>query len=777
MRRLCKFFLLMTMVLSALISVYSQSGTLSGTVTTEIGGEAIPGVSIEIKQTKNIVETDKKGEYKFTGLTDGTYTIIVHSEGFADRAQSVTVTGGSAVLDFRLSLKSINEEVTITASEDEESVFQSFSSVNSIGNTRILEKANTAIGGILENEAGVSKRSFGGPGTTRPSIRGFEGDRVLVLQDGLRNGSVGAASGDHAEPISAFNLERVEVIKGPATLLYGSNAIGGVVNAVTDDEDNAHGGLRGYVTGLTGSVDRQAGIAGGVEYGIKKSLFNINLNSTREGDFNSPIGKVQNSSSRLNAVSGSYGYYSEKFFGRGSATIDRRRYGIPYAALFESGELLSIANGGADCEVVDCQFNILAIRDAFSNELPPSEDETIDIDARRNNYRFSGGFRRVNGPFTRGNIKIDFSDYQHQEIEIEDGSDIVATTFDNDVFSYRGILKQANYSRLSGQIGLEGYNRSYQTVGAEQLIDGRVRQNSFSVFALEELQLSDKAAIQFGGRIENNRYRPVNAALSDLGFTGFSGAVGFKVGVWDGGTFVANFTSSYRPPGLEELYNFGPHIGTVTFEQGNQDLTRERSNGIEFSFRQSSKRVRFNGSFFYNGISNFIFLTPEDADNDGQVDVDDNLPVASYVQGDSRFFGADAFFEADLHDYIGIFATADVVRAELTGNDLSLPRITPARLRTGLDIRYGGFSLRPEALFVGRRGEGDIFSLETATAGYSIFNLNTSYVFSSGRTAHIVTVGLQNLGNRLYRNHVNFLKDLVPETGRGIKISYTFRGL
>ena len=145
----------------------------------------------------------------------------------------------------------------------------------------------------------------------------------------------------------------------------------------------------------------------------------------------------------------------------------------------------------------------------------------------------------------------------------------VATTFDNDVFSYRGVLDQANYKKLSGRFGFEGYRRSYETEGAESLIEGRVRQNNFAAFALEELSF-EKVALQFGARVENNRYRPVNADLIERDFTGFSAAFGVKFNVWKGGSLIANFSSSYRSPSFEELYNNGPHIGTVTFEIGNR---------------------------------------------------------------------------------------------------------------------------------------------------------------------------------------------------------------
>jgi len=769
-----KLFLLIAMIGFSFVFANAQDQTLSGTVFTESGQEVIPGVTVEIRQLRLKVDTDKNGEYKFTGLSNGTYRVITHIEGFADQGRNVVISGSSTTLDFKLSLTSLNAEVTVSATGEEESVFSSFSSVNSVGITRIAEKASTGLGDVLDNEAGVSKRGFGGTGSSRPIIRGFSGDRVMVLQDGVRNGSIASGSGDHGEPVAVASLERIEVIKGPATLLYGSSAVGGVVNTISGDRDHAHKGLRGYITGLGGTVDNEFGGAFGVEYGYKKTLSKFDFSSMREGDFTTPLGDVPNSGSRANDGTGSLGYFGKKGFIRGSVTLDRRRYGIPFAPLFESRELLSIVNGGADCFAVDCQFNIGVLQDTFANKLPSASGEQIDIDMRRNNYRFSGGFRDMSGFIESGDFSVDITDYQHQELEIDNGIDSVATTFENDVFSYRGVFRQINHKRLSGQFGVEGFRRSFLNTGAEQLVDGRVRKYNFSTFALEELKF-DRLSIQFGARVENNRYRPTNMALRERSFTGFSGAIGTKFTAWNGGSFIANFSTSYRSPSLEELYNLGPHAGTVTFEIGNQNLTRERSNGIELSFRQQTSRLKFNGSFYYTDISNFVYLVPRDIDNDGQVDVDDGLPVGLYSQNDARFVGGDATFEFDVKDYFGTFVIADIVNAKLKRPDLSLPRITPPRLRIGVDLRYKGLSVRPEAVFVGKRGIGDIFSLETPTAGYGVVNINTVYAFSKKHSAHIFTFGLQNLGDKLYRSHSNFLKDIIPERGRGLKASYTVR--
>lgn len=771
--------LLITIFLGLSQIGFSQTGgTISGTVVSDVNSAPVAGVSVQITQLRRSVETGENGAYEFTGIPDGNYTILTHIEGFSDKAQSVRVSAAaSATADFRISLAALTEEVTVTATGAEESIFESFQSVTAVGTTKIREQASTSIGEVLEREAGVGKRSFG-PGTSRPTIRGFESDRVLVLQDGIRNGSLGFQSGDHGEPVDALNLERLEVIKGPATLLYGSNAVGGVVNAVSGDEDDAHPGLRGNFSGLGATNNRQGGVSGGLEYGYKKFLFNGAGSFLREGDYRTPLGRVPNSASRAQGGNFGIGYFSEKYFLHGGVNLDRRRYGVPYAPLFEEGAFLS-----GDCEKKPaergdgedpCVYDIFAIRDQFANSLPEVPDEAIDLKMRRNNYRFRGGFRDVKGPIQQGNFFIDFSDYQHQEIETADGVDEVATTFTNDVFSYRAALQQAKYKNLTGRFGFEGFRRSYLTEGAESLIQGRVRQNNFAVFGLQEISF-DRVALQFGGRVETNRYSPVDPINPERDFTGFSGAAGVRFRLWEGAAFVTNFSTSYRAPALEELYNLGPHIGTVTFEIGDLDLTRERSNGIELSLRQNFKRVRLNGSFYYYDIDNFVYLAPQDENNDGFIDVEDGLPVGAYFQEDSRFTGFDFTADFDVAKYLGAFVSADIVSARLKNSDIAVPRIQPARIRLGLDIKYKGLSVRPEVLFASKKALDNTFTLETPTAGYGLFNLNASYVYAKEKYAHIFTVGGSNLTDKLYRNHQNFIKDILPEQGRGLRASYTIR--
>ena len=742
-----------------------QTGSIRGTVRFAVNRQPVPHAPVRIPQLQRTVQTDDDGSYEFTNVPPGVYTVITHLEGVPDTARQVTVRAGAAsTLDFDMRLAGLREEVTVTASGQPESTFESFRSVNSVSSITLAEEAHPSIGEVLDKEPGIAKRSFG-PGSARPVIRGFDGDRVLVIKDGMRTGSLGSQSGDHGEPIDVLRLERVEVVRGPTTLLYGSNALGGVVNAITRDEEDKHEGLRGFLTALGGTTNGQAGLSAGIEYGRNNWVLWGSGTGQRTGDYNTPLGRIPNSKTRVFNTEGGFGYFGDKGFFSARYNQDDRRYGVPFASEFHHDH----------DDDDDDDDHATAATGAFSGGLYRSlnaegdagEGENVDLDMRRQDFGFSAGFRNFDALVTAMRVNLNYSNYRHRELEGPE----VGTTFDNDVFNYRTQFEQRRYGRLSGRFGFEGFTRNYETVGAEALVLGPVRQNAFSVFGLQELDF-ERVRFQFGGRIETNRYRPSDVALPDRDFTGFSGSAGVRFGLYEGGALLANFTHSYRAPALEELYNFGPHIGNLTFEIGNPNLTRERASGGDFSFRHSTRRVRLDANVFYYKIRDFVFLAPVDEDGDGELDTEDGLTVAEYLQGDSRFVGTEFGASFDFNEYLGLNLGFDLVDAKLE-DGTPLPRIPPIRARVGLDLRRGGLSVRPE--FVMAKDKNQVFPTETRTAGYGVFNVLGSYTIARPHFAHIFSVNAFNLGDKLYRNHLSFIKELAPEIGRGVRFTYSVR--
>ena len=334
--RKCPFALSFCLLLSLSASGLAQSnGTLRGTVI--IGGAEKPAhnVRVTITQLRRSVETDEKGAYEFQNVLPGRYDVTAHLDLASDVVKAVQVTAGNTTtVDFQIELSAVREQVTVTATGSEETTFNSIQSVTVIGSQELAKKNPVSLGEALDFELGVAKRSFG-PGTARPVVRGFDGDRVLVLQDGQRIGALGFQSGDHSEPIDLLGLDRVEVVKGPATLLYGSSAIGGVVNAISAHE-SSHEGLRAYITGIGATNNYQGGGSAGIEYGEGNWLVWGNGGGQRAGDYNTPLGRVTNSFTRDGNGSGGFGYFGKGWFSA-DVSYDNRKYGTFDPTEFDAG--------------------------------------------------------------------------------------------------------------------------------------------------------------------------------------------------------------------------------------------------------------------------------------------------------------------------------------------------------------------------------------------------------------------------------------------------------
>lgn len=720
-------YLTLVVFVCSLAAFAQTGGKISGTV--KLNGEdtVMHQVTVQITELKKTAVTDKNGYYEFTDVPPGTYTLVTHQEGFRDATNKVTIAAGGAVTsDFQLQIAGVKESVTITASGAEQSTFESIAAVNVMDSTQLTTRAAVGLGDVLDNEAGVAKRS-GGAGNSRPVIRGFDGDRVKVAADGIGIGSLASQSGDHSEPVDTSTVERIEVVKGPATLLYGSNAIGGVVNAISGHDEGAHPGLRGFFTAIGGTNNAQGAANGGLEYGTRNWMFWGNAGTQRTGDYKAGgnFGTVRNTFTKNNSGTLGFGYFARKAFFTTNYSYYTNKYGIPL------------------------DFN-------------ETDPEHRALRVWRGDLKFNGGYNDPNLAISSIKFTVDLSNYRHQEL----ADDVVGTTFRNKVNSYRGMFEQKKYKALTGRFGFEGYVRDFSTVGDETLVDGPVKQKAFSAFGLEELT-HERVTFQFGGRFERNSYDPVNPLLLDRTFTGFSGAVGTKVNLWQGGLFVANYSHGYRAAALEELYNKGPHDGSLLYEIGNPNLKPEINNGIDLSIRHQNNRFKAEANYYYYAFKDFVFLAPS-----GTFDAASGFEIANYLQGDSRFTGTELSLDVTANKYLNVITGFDYVNAQLSTGQ-PLPRISPMRGRFGLDIHYQNLTIKPEFVAVGRQDR--IFTNETPTAGYGTANVTASYILASQHSANIFSVSAYNLNNKLYYNHISFIKDISPEIGRGVRFTYTVR--
>ena len=778
-------------VVAALLAVSAihgeESAAIEGQVLLVQTGGPVAGATVILLETGDSTTADRQGKFQFKGVRPGRYHLHAHLESALQGVSGAIEVApeGTVRVELLLSFSTQKTQITVSAAGRPESAFDAFQSTHSLTSIELARAENIAVGlgEVLGNQmgTGIAQRGFG-PGSSRPLIRGFDGDRVLIMADGLRTGSISATSGDHAETFNPLAFDRLEVVKGPATLLYGSNAVGGVVNAVSSHAGfiSHPDGLQGYIQGSAGTGNALAGGSAGFDYARGPWRAWGGGNGLRSGDYSTPTGAVENSRTRSTNGYGGLGWFGERGFVSVGIRANDAKYGVPFAGEF---------HGHHHHEEEDEEDHV------GEEEEDEHEELRIDLAMRQQAYQVNWGLRSLGPALESFVMKLSYGTYRHDEIEFEGDERRIGTTFDNDQFVYRGVFEQEKRGPLTGRFGFWGMERDYSAAG-EEALSPPIDQQSFALFALEEFDF-ERVKLQFGGRLETSRYDPAFAErahghddhaeegeehhvgeeeedehheeLPDAirrRFTGASAAAGVHADLWRGGAFVVNYSHSYRAPALEELYNLGPHVGTLIFEVGNPGLQAERSNGIDLSLRQQAERVDGEVNLFYYDFQNFVFPFATGEEEDG-------LPVVNFVQRDSRFTGAEARLGIGLHQALRLNLGMDFVDARATLTRTPLPRIPPLRGRVGIEYRRQGFSIRPELVLANRQSE--TFDLETPTAGYAVVDLRASYTIPTRGAVHQLSANVFNIGDQLYRNHSSFIKDLAPEIGRGVRFSYMVR--
>lgn len=785
------------------MAVAESHGGLRGTVTLKETGEPLHHVSMAIEDLGRSTVTEHDGVYEFQQVPPGSYHLIGHLDSlFTEVHVTVTIEAGRTTeADVELELLPRRYEVTVTGHEEHGTIFDAFQSIESLGPYDLAESANVSVGELLDQRvgAGIAKRGFG-PGASRPIIRGFDGDRILILEDGIRTGSLASQSGDHGELINPAQLERLEIVKGPATLLYSGSAVGGTVNAISRHHQihfHPHEGVRGFISSSAGTTNALGGVNASVEYGVGEWLFWGQGGGVRTGDYMAPgQGKISNSRSRMANGLGGFGYYGEKMFVSVETRIDDGSYGVPFVQDYHAhlGEDEHHDEEG-DHDGEDGDHDEEDDHGDEDGDHHAEEIERVQVDTQRRSYRVNWGLKELGGAIDHFVLRLAYTDWFQEEVEfLENDESVVGTVFDNRQFTYRGVFEQGDLGPLSGSFGFWGLARDYSASGEEALAPP-IDQSALAVFGLQVLDF-ETYKIQLGGRVETQRYKPAYGLRGQGGeeedhhgeeendhemeddddhgdgeavertFTGASASVGIHAETWHGGAFVANFAHSYRAPSLEELYNFGPHAGNLAFEVGNPSLAAETGNGVELSLRHEDEQVRGRLNFFYYGFENFIFPYAPGQQRSG-------LTVIEFTQRNARYLGAEAGLDLRLNPLLWLELGLDRVDAEDTDTGTPLPRIPPLRGKIGLDLNLGGLRLNPELILASEQNQ--TFTGETRTPGYGVVNLKASYTYAQHHVAHQFGVNVFNLGDRLYRNHSSFIKDLAPEIGRGVRVTYIMR--
>jgi len=638
------------------------------------------------------------------------------------------------------------EEVVVVGTPRSQSAVEIAQSVTILDERTLDRVAGMNLGETLESQLGVSATYFGA-GASRPVIRGLAGARVRTMEDGIDSMDLATVSADHAVGIDPLVARQIEIFRGPTTLLYGSGAVGGVINTVTnripdfapDDGFDAAFELR------ADSASDERTMVAALDGGGSALAWHVDGARRRTGDYAIPgladlgsagdpdavPGRVENSDLELTSHSlGASWLRDTGFFGMAVSGFDSE-YGVPAAHEHP-------AQAGDAAE-------------------PPTR---IDLSQRRLDLK--GGWLPSEGFLEGVNLRVGVNDYEHVELE----GAVTGTRFTNDAWEGRLELLHAPWGAWTGAIGLQFGAREFSAIGEEAFVPP-VDTASYGVFIVEQRETAHWD-VSLGMRLESQMQKPGDGAPAvDDTATSFSLAGLRELG---GGFSVAlNFALAERLPAAEERYAFGPHLATGTIEIGDPGLTVETSRHLDVGLRRSMGDLVFDVTAFVTRYADFIYLS-----DSGVVDPVEELPVFYFTQADARLSG----FEAELFSPVAkagrgeldLRLFADRVAARLDAGE-RLPRIPP--LRYGARLEYHDASATAGIEATRYDAQTDVAPFETPTAGYTMLNADVRWELPArGRTGFTIFARGTNLLDEDARRHASLVKDIAPLPGRSLSLGF-----
>lgn len=643
------------------------------------------------------------------------------------------------------------------------------------------------IGDTLTRVPGVSATSFT-PGASRPILRGFQGERVRVLSDGLGTLDVSNTSSDHAVSIDPLTAERIEVLRGPAVLLFGSQAIGGAVNVLDRRIPRAvpENGFHVDAIGTYGSAadERSGGAALDVALSPQIVLHvdgtYRKTNDVRVGGYVlSPELRADQLHRAEHAIEDGETEEAEE-----ATALANLRGRLPNSGTrtYTAGAGVSLINEGGSLGFsvgyYDTNYGVPARPEAAHGHGDHDEageehahehgDVTIGLKQWRADLR---GEVNVNGGFLdRIRVRAGFSDYTHTEFE----GDEVGTVFDSQGIEGRLELVQADRNGWRGVTGFQGFTRKFEAVGAEAFVPPNTT-DQYGIFTLQEVRLGGGLGVEGALRYErtnvaSNAVRlgldeDATVARVNRNFDAFSGALGLSYELGPRVKVGVNASRAVRAPSAEELFSNGPHVATSAYEIGDPNFRTEKSWGGEVYARGAVGTLKFQVAGYANWFDDYIYETQTDL-------VADGLPVFQYRQADARYIGVEGEVSATLYhrgDFtLGGNVVADYVHAELEDGS-AVPRIPPLRVLGGIDASMGAVGGRVEVEHVTRQSNVALF--ETETPAFTMVNASLTWHPFGERRETAIILSVNNIFDVEARRHASFTKDFVPLAGRDIRVA------
>lgn len=629
------------------------------------------------------------------------------------------------------------------------------------------------IGEVLTRTPGVSATSFS-PGASRPVLRGFQGDRVRVLVDGIGSIDASNVSADHAVTIDPLTADRIEVLRGPAVLLYGSSAIGGAVNVI-DKRIPRRVPEEAFHLDATAAADtaydlREGGAS--LDVPLAGGLVAHVDGSWRQTDDVEIPGYVLLEALRQDVLADAAEELDEGHAEEAAELTEAANLrGVLPGSATETwslgGGLAWFGNGasfGTSVGYYDSRYGV-PTRPGAHHHHEEGEEEAVEEEAapvsiglEQLRVDMRGSLDLGDGFFDELTTRWAYSDYEHIEFE----GDEIGTTFLVEGVEGRVELIQRERGGWRGSIGGQYLFRDFSAVGAEAFVPPN-RTSNVAVFTLQEIEFAP-FEVEFGGRYEHSAVE-APALGASRSFDTLSGAVGFAYSPVQGVRVGINSSRSARAPSAEELFADGPHIATQQFEIGNPALRQETALGLEGYARATLGGADLGVAVYRTWFDDFVYLQATGAEEDG-------LPVYQQMQQGADYFGVEAEASFPLFRAAGFRVIGDVqgdyVRATLE-DGTPVPRIPPLSLLGALELQSDAVDLRGEVQWFD--GQDRIAPFETATGDFAHVNLSAAWKPLRGKNNLTVMLQANNLLDAEGRRHASFTKDFVPLAGRNVKLS------
>ena len=773
--------------LSYTSAVFSQN--ISGKIVNH-QDRPISGALVKVNGSEQEAITNEQGVFILSDLTKGNFELHTSAKNYAHKNQYITVKQDDiSEVEIKLS-PSVMEVLDVYATPLHTSTIESALPVNVIAGDDLKLKQASTLGETLKNEVGVHSNFYGSV-TSSPIIRGLDGPRVLITQNGLDAGDASRVGADHAVATETSTATQIEVLRGPATLFYGSGAIGGVVNIVDDRVPTSSETLADWLLQYNDvSNEKQASFS--VQTGSDQFAFHLDGFWRDAGEYQLPndfdphaheeeeeheegeedhdedhedeeTSHLANSSSKSSGFTiGSSYLFDQGYVGFSYGRLNRD-YGIPGHSHDDEHEEEDHDEDEHEEEGHE------------AGTAAEMEQDRLQILSEVN---FTDSF--IKQLFTR----FAYTDYQHQEIE--DGA--VGTVFSNKSYELKADLYHQEFSGWQGAWTLHLKKSDFKAVGEEAFAPPSTTK-SVAIAWLEEKHFGD-VLLQLGARVEQveidvesttiglEGYDDKLASFSQQKFTPLSTSLGL---VWDyqgGYNLGLSLAASQRAPSAAELFSFGPHIGAGTFEVGamfglssgsdvesvSESLDVETSYSVDLTWRKFEGDFGFVVSAFYNQVKDYFYQ------QDTGLVFENDLPVLIYKQDDVDMYGLEAEFVYQISSPLKVKVFGDYIKASLSDNS-SLPRIPPMRIGTSLN--YQGNSFDSEISANHYFEQDDIASLETTTPSYTLLDFNYNYYLDGmgfKDSDMVLYVKGQNLTDEVALVHSSFLKNISPLPGRNYSI-------